>query len=74
MGRFQAAQHNQHIITTICLSIQRCPSGTQICVLHKWDLFTLYNIAACKMNILVINYSQKERYQTKGKTQTEKPK
>ena len=27
----------------------------------------MYNIAACKMNILVINYSQKERYQTKGK-------
>jgi hypothetical protein len=26
------------------------------------------------MNILVINYIQKERYQTKGKTQQEKPK
>ena len=34
----------------------------------------MYNIEACKMNILVINYSQKERYQSKGKTQTEKPK
>ena len=34
----------------------------------------MYNIASCKMNILVINYIQKERYQTKGKTQQEKPK
>ena len=42
------------------LSTGFCPQCTDFCILHKFILFTLYNITYCKMQKTVISYRHEE--------------